>query len=367
VPWLQPYPDVLLDTAAGPEEAAIRRETVELAYLAVIQLLPARQRAVLLLRDIQGYSAAETAGLLGLTVAAVTSALQRARATIAGRVAARDADWSPDGITEADRALLAAFIDAHERQDPVASLAVIREDIRVSMPPNPGLFTGREVVAGLMAQAYDRAVFGDWRLLATAANRMPAAASYLRRAGSGVYLPFKLDVLRTGGGLIAEITTFDASQFDRFGLPVALPGLLGPWLLGPWLLGPWLLGPWLLGPWLLGLPPVEVPEEGYLGAVVQGLAVDVQHEGGHRGVGPGALGLAARAGEGGGVELPDAVGPRVVDVVEPDEGGGRVTGVLVGLEVDRRGAEVRGGPAAEDADDEVAQPPRDGGGRGRVG
>jgi RNA polymerase sigma-70 factor (TIGR02960 family) len=223
VPWLQPCPDALLDESAGPEGSAIRRETVELAYLAVIQLLPARQRAVLLLRDVQGYSAAETAGILDLTVASVTSALQRARATIAGRVAARDADWSPDGITEADRALLAAFIDSHERQDPVAAIAAIREDIRVSMPPIPGIYTGRDTVAALMAQAFDRTAFGMWKLLPTAANRMPAAASYLRRAGSDVYVPFKLDVLRTGHGLIAEITTFDAALFDRFGLPPSLP------------------------------------------------------------------------------------------------------------------------------------------------
>src|SRR3984885_6817462 len=222
-PWLQPCPDALLDQAEGPEAAAIRRETVELAYLAVIQLLPARQRAVLLLRDVQGYSAAETAAILDLTVAAVTSALQRARATLAERVAARDADWSPSGITQADRALLAAFIEAHERQDPVAALAVIRADIRVAMPPNPGLFTGKDAIAGLMAHAYDRSIFGDWKLLPTAANRMPAAASYLRRAGSDGYVPFKLDVLRTDGGLIAEITTFDASLFSRFGLPSSLP------------------------------------------------------------------------------------------------------------------------------------------------
>lgn len=227
VPWLQPCPDALLDAAGQPEGAAIRRETVELAYLAVIQLLPARQRAVLLLRDVQGYSAAETASILDLTVAAVTSALQRARATIAQRVAARDADWSPGGITDADRALLAAFIEAHERQDPVASLAVIRADIRVAMPPNPRLFTGRDMLAGLVAHAFDRSVFGDWKLLPTAANRMPAAASYLRRAGGDAYLPFKLDVLRTGGGLIAEITTFDASLFDRFGLPASLPATAG--------------------------------------------------------------------------------------------------------------------------------------------
>jgi RNA polymerase sigma-70 factor (TIGR02960 family) len=227
VPWLQPCPDALLDAAGEPEGTAIRRETVELAYLAVIQLLPARQRAVLLLRDVQGYSAAETASILGLSVAAVTSALQRARATITERAAARDADWSPSGITDADRALLTAFIEAHERQDPVAALAVIRADIRVSMPPSPGLFDGKAAIAGLMAHAYDRSVFGDWKLLPTAANRMPAAASYLRREGSDRYLPFKLDVLRTGGGMIAEITTFDASLFDRFGLPPSLPATAG--------------------------------------------------------------------------------------------------------------------------------------------
>ena len=223
VPWLQPCPDALLDEAGAPEGAAIRRETVELAYLAVIQLLPARQRAVLLLRDVQGYSATETAAILDMSVAAVTSALQRARATIAQRVAARDADWSPTEITEADRALLAAFIETHERQDPVAALALLRADIRVAMPPNPGLFTGKDMLAGLMAHAYDRSVFGDWKLLPTSANRMPAAASYLRREGSDVFVPFKLDVLRIGGGLIAEITTFDASLFDRFGLPLSLP------------------------------------------------------------------------------------------------------------------------------------------------
>jgi RNA polymerase sigma-70 factor (ECF subfamily) len=223
VPWLQPCPDSLLDAAAGPEGKAVRRETVELAYLAVIQLLPARQRAVLLLRDVQAYSAAETAAILQVSVPAVTSALQRARATIAGQVAARDADWSPAGITEADRALLTAFIEAHERQDPAAGLAVIREDVRVSMPPNPFSFAGKAAVGGLMAQAFDRAAFGEWKLVATAANRMPAAASYLRRTGSAEFVAFKLDVLRTGGGLIAELTTFDATLFDRFGLPRTLP------------------------------------------------------------------------------------------------------------------------------------------------
>lgn len=223
VSWLQPVPDSLLN-ATSPEESAVRRETVELAYLAVIQLLPARQRAVLLLRDVEGYSAAETAAILDVSVATVTSALQRARATIAAKTAARDADWSPVTITDQDRRLLEAFIAAHEAQDAAAGLAVIREDVRVAMPPNPGLFVGKDAVAGLMAQAYDRSLFGEWRLVPTAANRMPAAASYLRRPGEQVFTPFKLDVLRIGDGLIAEMTTFDAALFPRFGLPAQLPG-----------------------------------------------------------------------------------------------------------------------------------------------
>lgn len=222
VSWLQPVPDAMLDQTS-PEQSVVRRETVELAYLAVIQLLPARQRAALLLRDVEGYSAQETAEILGVSVPAVTSALQRARATIAARTAARDADWSPTEITDGERRLLEAFIAAHEAQDPAAGLALIREDVRVAMPPNPGLFVGRDAVAGFMAQAFDRTIFGEWRLLPIAANRMPAAASYLRREGESVFTRFKIDVLRIGGGLIAEMTTFDASHFRRFGLPESLP------------------------------------------------------------------------------------------------------------------------------------------------
>ena len=127
------------------------------------------------------------------------------------------------GSPSADRALLAAFVDAHERQDPAAGLAVIREDIRVAMPPNPGLFTGRDAVAGFMATRLRPL---DLRRLEAAADRgQPDARRGVLPAPRGQrrYLPFKLDVLRTGGGLIAEITTFDASLFDRFGLPPFLP------------------------------------------------------------------------------------------------------------------------------------------------
>jgi RNA polymerase sigma-70 factor (ECF subfamily) len=223
LPWLTPYPDALLDEA-GPESEAVRRETIELAYLAVIQLLPARQRAALLLRDVQGYSAAETATALDMSVAAVNSAVQRARATLAERMPSRNASWSTAGMTDADRDLLAAFIDAHQRQDPAASLALIREDVRISMPPQLVFLTGRDEMARLMGYAFNRTEFGEWRLLPTSANRMPAAASYLLRDGAREWIAFKLDVIRIASGQIAETTTFDHSLFHAFGLPLTLPG-----------------------------------------------------------------------------------------------------------------------------------------------
>jgi hypothetical protein len=175
---------------------------------------------VLLLRDVEGYSAAEAADILDVSVAAVNSALQRARATVAARTEDRDPDWSPEAITDADRALLALFVDAHERQDPVAALAIVRDDVRTTMPPAPTVHVGREALRRLMEHAFDRSVFGEWRLVATSANRMPAAVSYVRRGD--VFVPLKIDVLRIGGGKVAEFTTFDTSLIDRFGVPATL-------------------------------------------------------------------------------------------------------------------------------------------------
>ena len=223
VPWLQPYPDQLLDEIAPSEEqpdaVVVARETIELAYLAVIQLLPARQRAVLILRDVLGWSAAETADALEMSVAAANSALQRARATLQEQPAGRRLDVSPAPTSAEEQALLQGFIDNHERHDAAAALALVREDIRVSMPPNPGVFEGRDAIAGLMARAFD---MGEWRLVATRANRQPTAASYHRAPGDTVFRAFKLDVLRIEDGLIAEITTFSADRFPAFGLAPTL-------------------------------------------------------------------------------------------------------------------------------------------------
>lgn len=210
VPWLQPYPDALLDE---PAELVVARETIELAFLAVIQLLPARQRAVLILRDVLEWSAVQTAEALEMTVPAVTSALQRARATIADK---RPPAAPPSAY---EQQLLAGFIDAHERLDEEAALAMAREDIRITMPPNPTFFEGRAQMRELFGRARE---MGDWRLISAWVNRMPAAVSYLKRPGDTAFRPFKVDVLRADGDQIAETTTFDARLVAWIGLPTTL-------------------------------------------------------------------------------------------------------------------------------------------------
>ncbi len=124
--------------------------------------------------------------------------------------------------TEDEQAVLRRLIDAHERDDAVALVGVMREDIRVTMPPNPDLYVGRASMAPLLERAFGPERFGDWRLVPTRANRRPAAASYCRRPGDGVFRAFKLDVMRVEDGVIAEITTFDASLFEAFGLAATL-------------------------------------------------------------------------------------------------------------------------------------------------
>jgi RNA polymerase sigma-70 factor (TIGR02960 family) len=227
LPWLQPYPDRLLDEIAPSEEepdaVVVARETIELAYLAVIQLLPARQRAVLILRDVLGWSAGETAKALEMSVAAANSALQRARATLAEQPAARRLQTSAVTTSAEEQALLQGFIDTHERGDAAGAIALVREDIRVTMPPHPWLYEGRDALAPLMERAWGGEGMGEWRLVPTSANRLPTAASYLRAHGDTVFRAFKFDVLRIRDGLIAEITTFDARLFPAFGLPETLP------------------------------------------------------------------------------------------------------------------------------------------------
>jgi RNA polymerase sigma-70 factor (ECF subfamily) len=221
VPWLQPYPDRLLDelapSDAQPDAVVVARETIELTYLAVIQLLPPRQRAVVILRDVLDWSAAETAAMLEMSVAAANSALQRARATLRRRLPGRPSEWSGSEPSEEERLLLEAFIDAHERADAAAAAALARDDIRITMPPHPWCFEGLEAIRPMLEEGLTAP--GAWRLVPTWANRQPTAASYLKVPGDTEFRAFKLDVLRVEGGRIAEITTFDATLFAAFGLP----------------------------------------------------------------------------------------------------------------------------------------------------
>jgi RNA polymerase sigma-70 factor (TIGR02960 family) len=223
VPWIQPYPDLLLDQAAPadeqPEAVAIERETISLAFLAALQALPPRQRAALIARDVLGWPASETAEALGTSVAAANSALQRARTTMQSHLPARRADWSARPPSTAERELLDQFIEAHERMDTEAAIALAARDIRITMPPFPFVFDGADSIRSLMA---DAGAMGEWRVIPTRANRMPAAAGYLRRPGDSLFRAFKLDVMRIEGSTIAEITTFNADLFPAFGLPAEL-------------------------------------------------------------------------------------------------------------------------------------------------
>jgi len=222
VAWLQPFPDHLLDEVAPPEDepdaVVVARETIELTFIVLIQSLPARQRAALILRDVLGWSAAETADALETSVASANSALQRARATIGNDLP----EPRPSELTDDERRLLEGFIDAHSREDKEAAIALMREDIRVTMPPHPWLYQGLSEVLPLLVRAFDDDSIGQWRLIPTRANRMPTAASYLRAPGDDEFRAFKLDVIRVQNGRIAEITTFGAELFGEFGLPPTL-------------------------------------------------------------------------------------------------------------------------------------------------
>jgi RNA polymerase sigma-70 factor (ECF subfamily) len=223
VPWLQPYPDALLDEAAPsedlPDAVVVERETIELAFLAAMQVLPPRQRAALIARDVLGWPAIETASLLDTSVAAANSAVQRARATMQEHLPARRSEWSAGESSPEERALLERFIEAHERGDAALAVSIAGEDLRITMPPNPFFYEGLASIAPLLDGAMRD---GDWRLVPTRANRMPTAASYLRLPGDSEFRAFKFDVLRIENGLIVEITTFGAGLFPAFGLPPTL-------------------------------------------------------------------------------------------------------------------------------------------------
>lgn len=230
VTWLQPYPDALLEDVAStdvePERAAVSRETMELVFLAAIQHLPPRQRAVLIMRDVLGWPAADTAEQLDMTVASVNSALQRARPALRRHLPERRGDWTmPARPTSEEREILQRYMDAADQADAAVVAELLSEDVVLTMPPNPFWFVGRDAMMAFIKPSIDPAsphFQGTWKHLPTFANRMPAAAGYLRRPGTTVYRAQVLDVLRIEGGRIVEITSFEPHLFPAFGLPLTL-------------------------------------------------------------------------------------------------------------------------------------------------
>jgi RNA polymerase sigma-70 factor (ECF subfamily) len=230
VGWLQPFPDRLLEPVAAreaePEAVVVARETIELAFVVAIQHLPPRQRAVLILRDMLGWPAAETAALLEMSVAAVKSALQRARPVLREHLPERRAGRVPaTPLAGRERELLRRFVTAHERADIAALAELLSEDVRLSMPPLPYCFTGRAEVVAFVGNALGSGSplhRGQWRGVPVAANRQPAMAGYIRLPGEAAYRAQVLKVLRVEDGEIAEIVAFEARVFGAFGLPATL-------------------------------------------------------------------------------------------------------------------------------------------------
>jgi len=225
VSWLQPCPDQLLAPSDDePDAVVVARETIELAFLVAVQHLPPRQRAVLILRDVMGWPAGDTAELLEVSVASANSSLQRARATLRENLPAERSEWAPaTEPTEQERAVLQRFMDASERADMAELGTLLREDVLFTMPPQPDWYRGRDVIIESWTPVMiGPAAWGEFRCVAVPANRQPALANYLRRTGETEFRALSLDVLRVEDGLIAEITTFGPDLFGRFGLPDVL-------------------------------------------------------------------------------------------------------------------------------------------------
>jgi RNA polymerase sigma-70 factor (ECF subfamily) len=225
--WLEPFPDDLLaDASTAPEAVYTMQESVTLAFLVALHLLPPHQRAVLILRDVLDWHANEVAELLDLTLPAVNSALQRARATLAMHY--HPGGWEaakPPPIGADHQHLLNRYVYAWEHANIADLVALLKEDATFSMPPLPGWYLGREAI-GLffVSTIFVDATPGYWRLLPTHANAHPAFGLYQRHEASGEYRPFGIAVLIFEGEEIAATTVFmQASLCARFALPSALP------------------------------------------------------------------------------------------------------------------------------------------------
>jgi RNA polymerase sigma-70 factor (TIGR02960 family) len=229
--WLEPYPDVLLDHLVdqhpGPEARYETTEAISLAFITALQLLPPRQRAALVLRDVLGYPAAEVAQMLGTTQEAVSSALKRARATVDNHLAdasgggPRSRPASP-ADSAAEQRLVARLTDALERADLDALIELLVTDVRVSMPPAMLEYRGIEPARRFFAAVTFRPGC-TYRVVPTRANGQPAFGLYLADPHASVYRAYALLVITAAGDHVTAITGFTPNVMTRFGLPRTLP------------------------------------------------------------------------------------------------------------------------------------------------
>ena len=225
IPWLEPYPDTALqgivDTTPGPEARYEMREAVQLAFVGAIQYLPPRQRAVLLLRDVLGWSAAESARLLEASVASVNSTLQRARATLERRFPTGQRSTAPVP-DDRQRTLLERYVRAWESTDLNGFVALLKEDAVYRMPPWRQWYLGREAIRTFVGWAWK--LHAGFHLVPTAANRQPAFALYSRRRGGLDWRAHSIQVLTLHDESIAALTLFVSPHlFAAFGLPAVVP------------------------------------------------------------------------------------------------------------------------------------------------
>jgi len=224
--WLEPLPDSMLnDVSSAPEAKYAVRESVELAFLVALQLLPPRQRSVLILRDVIDWSAKEVADHLETTVPAVNSSLLRARATLTAHYRAPDSiSAQPDSLDEELQLLLTEYTAAWETADIVKLTALLKEDATFTMPPSVSWYEGRDAITTFLAtQILPPQAAGVWRMLRTSANGQPAFGLYQLDPNSGDYTPFALHVLQVSEGQVSSIANFiNPAVFPSFDLPVTL-------------------------------------------------------------------------------------------------------------------------------------------------
>ena len=226
VPWLEPYPDLLYEQVAdlepGPEARYESSEAISLAFVTALQLLPPRQRAALVLRDVLGFRASEAAQILESTTESVTSALKRARATLAQHAPAEGSrrEPPPEPGSQQERELVRRLTEAYAAGDVDSVISLMTDDVWLTMPPAPFEYQGREIAARALSLLFGRGI--RYRLVATRANGQPAFGIYVHDPNADVLHANGMMVICLEGERIRSLTRFDNSNLARFGLPRTL-------------------------------------------------------------------------------------------------------------------------------------------------